>query len=110
MDAAILAYHTASGLDVAGFDLQRTRHRLPHVRQTLPDVQHRDVHVGHPDGAVGPQLEVVHGALVRLDIAAPEQLCGPVGGSPAAEAVSAFVGFKTWVLKGTKQQRTGTLF
>lgn len=65
---------------MAGFDLQRTRHRLPHVRQTLPDVQHRDVHVGHLDGAVGPQLEVVHGALVRLDVAAPEQLSGPAGG------------------------------
>lgn len=60
----ILAYDTPSGLAVAGFDLQGAGHSLPHVRQTLPDVQHRYVHEGHLDRAIGPQLDVVHGALV----------------------------------------------
>lgn len=60
----ILAYDAASGLAVAGFNLQGTSHGLPHVRQTLPDVQHRDVHEWHLDRPIGPQLDVVHGALV----------------------------------------------
>ena len=49
---------------MARFDLQGTGHGLPHVRQTLPDVQHGDVHERHLDRPVGPQLDVVHGALV----------------------------------------------
>lgn len=49
---------------MAGFDLKGTGHGLPHVGQALPDVQHRYVHEGHLDGPVGPQLDVVHGALV----------------------------------------------
>ena len=75
--ADLLAYDAPSGLAVAGFDLQRTRHGLPRVRETLPDVQHWDVHEGHLDGPVGPELDVVHGSLVRLDVAAAEQLSGP---------------------------------
>lgn len=74
----ILAYDAPPGLAVAGLDLEGTGHGLPHVGQTLPDVQHRDVHEGHLDGAIGPQLHVVHGALVRLDVAAAEQLGRPV--------------------------------
>lgn len=62
----------ATGLATAGLDLQGAGHGLPHVRPALPDVQHGDVHEGHLDGAVGPQLDVVHGTLVGLDIAATE--------------------------------------
>lgn len=60
----LLAYDAPSGLAVAGFDLQGTGHGLPHVWQTLPDVQHRDVHERHLDRPIGPQLNVIHGALV----------------------------------------------
>ena len=49
---------------MAGFDLQRAGHGLPHVWQTLPDVQHGDVHKRHLDRPIGPQLDVVHGSLV----------------------------------------------
>lgn len=49
---------------MAGFDLERTGHCLPHVWQTLPDVQNRDVHKRHLYRPVGPQLDVVHGSLV----------------------------------------------
>ena len=73
----VLADEAPPGLAQAGFDLQGAGHGLPHVGETLPDVQHRDVHEGHLDRAVGPQLHVVHGALIRLDVAAAEQLCGP---------------------------------
>lgn len=62
---------------MARFDLQQAGHGLPHVGQTLPDVQHRDVHEGHPDGPVGPQLEVVHGSLIGLNVTAAKQLGRP---------------------------------
>lgn len=65
-------------LAVTRFDLQRAGHGLPHVRQALPDVQHWDVHEGHVDGSIGPQPDVAHGALVRLHVAAAEQLRWPV--------------------------------
>lgn len=54
----------AAGLAVAGLNLQGAGYRLPHVHTALPDVQHGDVHEGHLDGAVRPQLDVVHGTLV----------------------------------------------
>lgn len=75
--ADVLADDAASELAVTRFDLQRAGHSLPHVRQTLPDVQHWDVHERHLDRAVGPQLDVVHGALVGLHVAAAEQLRRP---------------------------------
>lgn len=65
---------------MAGLDLQGAGYGLPHVRQTLPDVQHRDVHDRHLDRPVGPQPHVAHGALVRLHVAAAEQLCRPEEG------------------------------
>lgn len=60
----LLAYDAASELAMAGFDLQGTCYSLPHVWQTLPDVQHGNVHERHLDRPIGPQLDVVHGALV----------------------------------------------
>jgi len=60
----LLADDAASGLAVAGFDLQGTGHSLPHVWQTLPYVQHGDVHERHLDRPIGPQLNVIHGTLV----------------------------------------------
>lgn len=60
----IHAYDAPSGLAVARFNLQGTGYSLPHVGQTLPDVQNRDVHERHFDGPIGPQLDVVHGALI----------------------------------------------
>lgn len=76
--ADVLADDAPSELAVTRFDLQRAGHSLPHVRQTLPDVQHWDVHERHLDRAVGPQLDVVHSALVGLHVAAAEQLRRPV--------------------------------
>lgn len=76
--ADILAYDAPSRFAVAGFDLQRTGHSLPHFWETLPDVQNRYVHEGHFDCTIGPQLDVIHGTLVRLHIATAEQLCGSV--------------------------------
>lgn len=73
----ILAYDAPSGFAVAGFNLQGTGDSLPHVRQTLPDVQNGNVHERHLDGPIGPQLDVVHGALIWLDITASEQLRWP---------------------------------
>lgn len=67
----------SSGLAVAGFDLQRTGHGLPHVRLTPPDVQHWDVHEGHLDASVGPESEVAHGTLVWLHVTAAKQLRWP---------------------------------
>ena len=49
---------------MAGFDLQSARHRRPHLRLALPDVQDGDVHEGHLDRPIGPQLDVTHSALV----------------------------------------------
>lgn len=72
------AYDAASGPAVAGFDLQGAGHSLPHVGLTLPDVQHRDVHEGHLNCTIRPQLDVIHGTLVRLDVAAAKQLRRPV--------------------------------
>lgn len=60
----LLAYDAASGPAVAGFDLQGAGHSLPHVGLTLPDVQHRDVHEGHLNCTIRPQLDVIHGTLV----------------------------------------------
>lgn len=64
MRAHILANDTPSELAVTGFDLKGTGHSLPHVWQTLLDVQHRYVHERHFDRPIRPQLDVVHGTLV----------------------------------------------
>lgn len=76
----LLAYDAPSGLAVTGFDLQGASNRLPHIRQTLPDVEHRNVHKRHLDGSVGPQLDVVHSSLVRLHVTAAKQLRRPADG------------------------------
>jgi len=60
----ILADDAAPGLAVTRLDLQNAGHRLPHLRLALPDVQHGDVHEGHLDRPIGPQLDVVHRPLV----------------------------------------------
>lgn len=60
----LLAYNAPSGPAVAGFDLQGAGHSLPHVGLTLPNVQHRDVHEGHLNCTIRPQLDVIHGTLV----------------------------------------------
>ena len=49
---------------MARLDLQSTCHRCPHLRLALPDVQDGDIHEGHLDRPVRPQLDVAHSALV----------------------------------------------